>query len=149
MNRLSTLVAITLTLSLFTYNAVATPVTPSEEPLKAAPSTQEMVKQAKELGRAAWEKTRQNSAQVSRTIQKKSKEYYEAAKASASETADAVAEKSKSYYKATKERSDEYLEKASEAAAELTETVKEKASEYYKSGKETLKPTGERPNHTI
>lgn len=142
MNRLATLVAITLTLSLLTYNAAAAPVAQSEEPPEAAPSTQEMVKQAKELGSAAWEKTRQNSAQAGSAIQKKSKEYYEAAKESASETADAVAEKSKSYYKAAKEQSDEYLEKASEAAAELTETVKEKA-------REILEPARETPNHTI
>ncbi len=146
MNRPTTLIAICLTLPLLTCNVAAAPVAQTQAPQETTPSTQEMVKQAKELGSAAWEKTRQHTAQVGSTIQK---EYYKAAKESASEAADAVAEKSKSYYKTAKEKSEEYLEKASETAADLTEAAKESAGEYYESGKEILQPTGDRASNTI
>ncbi len=149
MNRPTTLIAICLTLPLLTCNVAAAPVAQTQAPQETTPSTQEMVKQAKELGSAAWEKTRQHTAQVGSTIQKRSKEYYKAAKESASEAAEAVAEKSKSYYKTAKEKSEEYLEKASETAADLTEAAKESAGEYYESGKEILQPTGDRANNTI
>ncbi|MGD2119245.1 MAG: hypothetical protein PVG66_12855 [Chromatiales bacterium] len=90
----------------------------------------EWTDKTKELGSAAWDKTKETTADVTETVSEKSKEYYEAAKESTSEAAETVSEKSKEYYEAAKEGTVDAYESAKEKGSEMyKDMTEEKSSE--------------------
>ncbi len=80
----------------------------------------EWMKETKELGSAAWDATKEKSAEYS----KKAGEYYDATK-----------EKSKVYYESAKREGSELYEQAKRDGAELYEQAKEKGAEVYEGAK--------------
>ena len=80
----------------------------------------EWVKETKDLGSAAWEATKETSAEYS----EKAGDYYEDAKA-----------KSKEYYDQAKQDGAELYEQAKQEGSELYEKAKEKGHEVYEGAK--------------
>jgi len=80
----------------------------------------EWMKETKELGSAAWEVTKEKSAEYS----EKAGDYYEDAKVKSKEYYEEAKVKSKEYYGEAKEKSKEYYEQAKVKGAEVYEDAK-------------------------
>ena len=85
---------------------------PPAEETRLQKEAREWTKETKELGAAAWDATKEKTAEYA----EKSEEYYETAK-----------EKSSEYYKQAKEKSAEYYEQAKEKSVEYYEQAKKDA----------------------
>lgn len=80
----------------------------------------EWTKETKELGQAAWDATKEKTAEYA----DKTGEYYDQAK-----------QKSQEYYEQAKDKSAEYYEQAKTTSAEYYEVAKEKGKEVYEGAK--------------